>query len=255
MPVVGSGSTTVTVRDLIHRAMRFIHVLGAGEAATTDESNDALVELNGLIEQANLEKLLSFYRTEISFPTVGGQQSYTIGPTATTPNVVAPRPVQILSAISRRSNVDLPIFVTQQLEDWQKLIQLKTIQIAGWIDVAYYEATPSKGTLLLYPIPLDSATTVLLNVNAQLSSYMSIDDVIDLPLGYQTWMAYTLGERLSVEYGREFTARMDKLLNQATAIVKANNIKPFPVATMEVSGLAARQGGSYNVYSDTVRGF
>jgi len=255
MPVVGSGSTTVKIRDVIHRAMRFIHVLGAGEAATTDEAQDALVELTGIIEQANIDKLLAFYRTEIAFPTVSMQQTYTIGPAATTPHIVEARPAQILSAISRRNNVDLPIFVTQQLEDWQKLIQMKTIQIAGWIDVVYYEPTPEKGTLKIYPIPLDNATTVILNVLAQLSTYLTLDDVVTLPLGYQTWLAYTLGERLSVEFGREFTPRMDKLLNQATELVKANNLKPFPVATMEVSGLAARQGGGYNVYSDTVRGF
>ncbi|NJN35963.1 MAG: hypothetical protein HC794_01580 [Nitrospiraceae bacterium] len=98
----------MTVRDLIEKSFRTIKVLGAGEHLNDDESTDALDALNGIIEQANLDKLMGTYQTTLTIPLVGGQSSYTIGPASSTPHVTAVRPIEILSGYSRRASNGCP---------------------------------------------------------------------------------------------------------------------------------------------------
>lgn len=238
-----------TARDIVTRAFRFIHVLGAGETLTADESGEALDVLNGLIEQANIDKLLGYYKTEIVFPCVGNQTVYTVGPVATTPHVTAPRPVEILSAFSRRQNIDLPIFVGHK-EDYDNVRQ-KNVAIGGWTSMIYYEPTWPKGTLTLYQVPQDALTEIHLTVMAEIPAFATLDSTVSFPPTYVFWMIYKLGERLSPEYGMEFTLKMQNLLIETEAALKRNNIKPFPVSDSGLSGLS--EGGKYNVYADNSR--
>jgi len=253
MTVVGTQGNPVvpTVLDLIMRAFRFIHVLGSGESLTTDESSDAFTLLNSIIEQANIDKLLGYQRTEVVFAFTPNQSSYTIGPASTTPNVVAPRPVEILSAFSRRQNVDLPIFVGHK-QDYDS-IQQKSVGIAGWQQMVYYEPSWPKGTLTFYMVPIDSLTEAHLTVMAEIPPFTSLNNGVSLPPVYTFWMVYKLGEHLSPEYGIEFTQKMQSILEQSEAALKRNNMKPLPIAATGLSGLFNASGGKFNVYSDTTR--
>jgi len=236
-----------TVRDIITRAFRFIHVLGADETLTASEASEAFDVLNGIIEQANIEKLLGYYRTEIVFTCVANQATYTIGPVATTPHVTAPRPVEILSGFSRRDSIDLPMFIAHK-EDYDSIRQ-KSIAIGGWSQVAYYEPTWPKGTLKLYQVPVDTATEIHLTAMAEIPVWATLDTAVSLPPTYTFWMIYKLGERLSPEYGMEFTQKMTDILGSTEAALKRNNIKPMPVAGTGLSGLG-NSNAKYNVYSD-----
>lgn len=237
-----------TVRDLINRSFRFIHVLGAGETLTADEASEALDVLNGIIEEANITKLLGYYKTEIVFPCVANQSVYTIGPASTTPHVTAPRPVEILSGFSRRSNVDIPMFIANK-EDYDN-VRVKNTAIAGWQQMAYYEPAWPKGSLTLYQVPLDNATSIYLTVKAEIPVFASLDSSVSLPPVYTFWMIYKLGERLSPEYGMQFTDKMDTILKNTESALKRNNIKPMPIAGTGLSGLSSNPSGKYNVYSD-----
>ena len=236
-----------TVRDLINRSFRFIHVLGAGETLTSDEATEALDVLNGIIEEANITKLLGYYKTEISFPCVANQSVYTVGPSSTAPHVTAPRPVEILSGYSRRNSIDIPIFVANK-EDYDG-IRLKNVAVGGWQQVVYYEPTWPKGTLTFYQVPIDTSTEIHLTAMAEIPVFATLDSSVSLPPSYTFWMIYKLGERLSPEYGMEFTQKMEDILTKTEAALKRNNIKSMPVAGTGLSGLA-NSGGKYNVYSD-----
>lgn len=249
MPIVGvPGSPIIpTVQDIINRAFRFIHVLGDGEVLTASESTDALIVLNGIIEQANIDKLLGYYRAEVIFSTIPNQSVYTIGPSVYAPDISAPRPVEILSGFSRRDGVDIPLFVAHK-DDYDR-IQVKNIGIAGWEQVVYYEPTWPKGTATFYMKPLDTMTEIHLSVMAEIPQFTSLNDAVSLPPTYTFWLVYKLGERLSPEYGAKFTTKMEKLLTETEGALKRNNIKPFPVATNETAGLSEGTG-KYNVYTD-----
>jgi hypothetical protein len=74
--------------DIISGALKDIGALEAGEVPSNDSAQDALVMLNGLIDQWSNEEMMVFNMTEIIFNVNPGQVQYTIGPTATTQNFV-----------------------------------------------------------------------------------------------------------------------------------------------------------------------
>ena len=237
----------MTVRDLLTKAFRFIRVLGVGEAMASDEADDALITLNSVIEQANIDKTLAYYQTSIVFTTIAAKVSYTIGPASTTPDVVAPRPVEILSGYSRRSNVDYPLFVGSK-QDYDR-IQYKNIQVAGWEKTIYYEAAWPKGTVYLYQVPQDTSTELHLATMAEVPVYSTLDDVVSLPPGYSFWLQCATGKRLAPEYGMPFTTDMAAVFEDVQASIKRNNLKPTPIALTGLSGLTSRNPG-YNILTD-----
>lgn len=239
----------MTVRDLLTKAFRTIHVLGVGESMTADDATDAFDMLNGLIEQTNIDKLMGNYQTDLIIPLVGGQLSYTIGPSSASPNVIATRPVEILSGFSRRGNIDLPIFMGTKL-DYNKIPQ-KNVGISGWEMLAYYEAAYPVATLYLYPAPLDTLTSVYLTVMNALAPFSTLDDVVSFPPGYRMWLQYKTAMRLAPEYGMPFTTDMMSNFLDAESALKRNNIKPMPVAGTGLTSLAKPLSGQYNIYSDT----
>ena len=74
--------------DIISGALKDIGALEAGEVPAADSAQDALIMLNGIIDQWSNEEMMVFNMTEIIFNVNPGQVQYTIGPTATTLNFV-----------------------------------------------------------------------------------------------------------------------------------------------------------------------
>lgn len=74
--------------DIISGALKDIGALEAGETPSNDSAQDALVMLNGIVDQWSNEEMMVFNMTEIIFNVNPGQIQYTIGPTATTLNFV-----------------------------------------------------------------------------------------------------------------------------------------------------------------------
>lgn len=68
------------VRDIINGSLRAIGALEAGETPDADQANDALVLLNDMIAAWSNSRMMIHYQTEIIFPIVPSQKSYTIGP-------------------------------------------------------------------------------------------------------------------------------------------------------------------------------
>lgn len=241
----------MTVRDLLVKSMKTIHVLAAGEAMTDEEATDAFDVLNGVIEQSNIDKLTSYYQTDLVIPLVSNQVSYTIGPASSSPDVTATRPVEILSAFARRGNIDLPIFVGSK-QDYN-LVSKKDITIAAWEMMCYYEAQFPKGRLYLFPVPLDTLTTVYLTVNNAIAPFVTLDDLVSFPPGYRTWLQYKTAMRLAPEYGMTFTDDMKFNLTDAESSLKRNNSKSMPVSGTGLTGLTKQPSAAYNIYSDTTR--
>jgi hypothetical protein len=238
----------MTVRDLLGKSFRTIHVLGSDEAMTATEATDALDDLNSVVEQANNDKLLGNYKTDLLIPLVGGQPSYTIGPASSSPNVIATRPVEILAGFSRRGTVDLPLFLATK-EDYNRITQ-KTVSTGGWEALVYYEAQFPKSVLYVYPVPLDTLTTIYLTVMNQVASFATLDDVVSLPPGYRMWLQYKTAMRLAPQYGMPFTTDMISNLLDVESSLKRNNIKPLPVAQTGLSALSRITQGAYNIFSD-----
>jgi hypothetical protein len=74
--------------DIISGALKDIGALEAGEVPTADAAQDALIMLNGLIDQWSNENMMVFNIQEIIWNVIPGQVQYTIGPNHTTPNFI-----------------------------------------------------------------------------------------------------------------------------------------------------------------------
>lgn len=74
--------------DIISGALKDIGALEAGETASADAAQDALVMLNYLVDQWSNEDMMIFNVTEIIFPVIAGQVQYTIGPFQNTANFI-----------------------------------------------------------------------------------------------------------------------------------------------------------------------
>ena len=245
-----ASATPKKVLDLIYKAFRTAHIIGAKEYVGNDEAQDAFDLLNGLIDQANLDKLFALYQTEVVFPLQPGKLAYTIGPSTVspTPDVLSVRPVEILSGFTRRNSIDIPMTVTHQKEDYDR-IQLKSMQMSGWEYVVYYQAAYPAGNLYFFMQPNDGLTEAHLNMSFQLTPFVTLQDEISLPPLYFTWLQYTLAERLCPDYGMVFPQGAQVILAKVQETLQANNIKAFPQAVTDVAGLSKR-GGGYNVYAD-----
>src|ERR1700752_1631654 len=82
----------MTASDLIKTSLRNINAIATGETPTSDELNDGLVMLNDLLENWSTQNLAVYGQQDVTFNTVGGTASYTIGPTGAW---VTARPVRI----------------------------------------------------------------------------------------------------------------------------------------------------------------
>ena len=245
--------TPKTVRDLLMKAFRTARILGVGERLEHGEAVDAFDLLNGLIEQANLDKLFALYQTDVTVPIQANVTTYTIGPSTVSPppTITATRPVEILAAMARRNGVDFPVFVTHQRAEYDA-IRVKGVTIAGWPQVIYYEASYPAGTLYTYPVISDGNTTLYLTVSSPVALFEGLDEEVDLPPLYATWLQYALAKRLCPEYGMGWTPESDDILTDVAATLKGNNIKPFPMARTGLSSLTSTPS-TYDVFSDSVR--
>lgn len=73
------AATTTSALDLITGALRNINALEAGETPSAQDSGDALMVLNDLVESWSLDKLIIFSQVENVLALIPGQNQYTIG--------------------------------------------------------------------------------------------------------------------------------------------------------------------------------
>lgn len=237
-----------TVRNLIEMAYRIAKVIGRGEALDDVTANEGGYLLNDIIEQATIEKIFSSYQTEITFPLVAGQASYTIGPGLA--QVVAARPTEILSGYVRRQNIDYPVSLSHSKSDYDG-IAIKTLQAGGWSTFVYYQASHPLGTLFLYPVPSDNDSTLTLTVSSETAAYSSLEDEVLLPPTYFAWLQYKLASRIAPDYGQPWSEDNTAILENIEGALVRNNLKPAQRVSVGLSELG-HSGGKrgYNINVD-----
>lgn len=214
---------TTTARTLIRRAMQKAGILSKNETPSADEANDALDTLNDVLAVFSNETLMNYVRIVSPFTMVSGTASYTIG-TGGTFNTS--RPVTIDSAYIRSGSVDYEMEPIS--EENYDIIGMKTTRGIPF-SFTYNNAAPL-GTLTVYPVP-DSNYVIYLRMGKPVAS-LALDDVIDMPPGWNMFLVYTLAVLLAPEYGlpvsednKVFAARAKELIELAIA---KNRTMDFP---------------------------
>lgn len=217
-------AATRTVRDLVTRALRVAGVVGAGETANADDSADALLSLNMMLDAWQADRLFAYSIAERTHALTSGVGSYSIGIGAT---INVPRPVRIEYAFTRDSqNYDRQIQVIDDAAFSE--ISLKSLG-ETYPTVLQYDATYPTGTITLWPVP-QSGLTLHIGAWEVLSEYASLNTVVSLPPGYEDAIVFSLVERLNPEYGRQSSADVIAIARKARAAIQQNNLPELSVS-------------------------
>lgn len=201
------------VGDLIAYAQRVSGILGVGQVALAQDTNDAQTALQIMLQQWRQKRWLVFRLDWETFPLVIGKQSYTVGPTVTpAPDVVVygeSRPANIQSCFLRQNvgsgpnsyPIDFPMRILDSRQSYDRL-SLKFLQ--SWPAAIYYDPTIPLATLYIWPIPVQQLFSLYIAwqyaIDVAGEQGLSVDTDDYLPVETTEAIVYNLALRLAVNY-------------------------------------------------------
>ena len=230
-----------TALSMIKRGMRLARVLGKGEEPDDDESADGLIALNAMLDSWQTERLFVYQIQEDSF-TWTATQSRTVGASG---NFVMSRPARIDSSSYFLSNSTSYGIKLLDSDQWAAIPDKTTTSTIPW--AIYPEYGPSLITLYAYPTPSASITFQLRSWQL-LQSFSALTTALDLPMGYQRAIEYSLAEEFGPEFGKEISADVHAIAMKARANIKRINA-PAPVMHSD-AGLMSFPQPVANIYAD-----
>jgi hypothetical protein len=184
-----------TALGIIKSALRKSGVLVMSQDPSADEAQDTLEALNDMLASWSNDSLTVYARTFENFPISAGTAAYTIGSGGTFNTV---RPVRIVSAYARLSNIDYPIKVTTE-ENYDAVTYKANASIPTFM--TYSNGYPL-ATITLYPTPA-TGYTLYLRTEKPLTEFASLNTTVDLPPGWKRALVYNLAIELASEYGQQ----------------------------------------------------
>jgi hypothetical protein len=163
--------------------------------------------------------------------------SQTVASTTITANYQ--RPLRINSGFVRVATLDYPVSVitTEQYET----IGLKILN-GPWPRAVYYQPTEILGNLTYWPIP--ASGEMHLFADTVLSNFVTINDTVLLPQGFNMALRWNLAWLLAPEYGKSDPQQMAMIKANAQAgkgLIKRTNMTPQTPVQFDTA-LVGRQG-------------
>lgn len=232
--------------ELINLALKQSGVLGVGQTASAEDTNDAFKILNMMLAQWQTDRALVYHLVDVSIPCTGAQ-SYTIGVGG---DFNVPRPDRISSAFVRQlvqavpNQVDYQLYIIKAREDYNR-IALK--RQGSWPEALFYDSGYPLGTLYPWSIP-DSTFELHLSLYQQLQSFATVADLIVMPPQYEEAIMWNLAGRLRPMYGMQPDVTISRLASASLNTLQGSNTQ---IPTLTIDPILAGKG-KYNVYSDQV---
>lgn len=235
-----------TPNDIIDQALKKSGVLGIGQTASAEDTNDAFLDLNDMLAQWQRKRWLIWHLVDYSIVSTGAN-SYTIGPGGDI-NIVQ-RPDRLESAFFRQltqsqpNQVDYPLELIESYETYSR-IPLKNLQT--FPQYIFYDSGYPLGTLHAYPVLQASIYELHIQVKALLSQFNTLADVIVLPPEYTAALKWNLAARLRPSYQLEHDPQITALALDSLNVIRGANTQ-IQRLTMPMELV---RGGLYNIYSD-----
>lgn len=227
-----------TVQTLVNRAARLLGQVAPNSALAADESADALVAINAMMDAWKNEELLVYARQDESLNLVAAQASYTLGPGG---DLGTTRPVRIDDAYVVYLGYSYPgvKIISDQVYD---AIPNKSSQ-STYPSQINYRATMPAGTLYVYPVPSVASVLHLLTWTP-LTAFAALTDTVSLPPGFEDAIAANLAIALAPEYECDPRDSVIKMARESKASIKRINSRPIEAYT-ELSALLGRRRGNF----------
>jgi len=245
-----------TALTVIEAAARHLGKLESGGSLTSDEANDGLRVLNGMLETWANDGLPIHGTTLTSHTLVASTGSYTIG--AAGADITATRPIRILEAFIRDSSgFDRKLRVLP-IEEYDRLVDKDTE--SSYPRRLYYDPTWDDGTIYLWPVP-DTAYTLFVRYENQLGPFSATTTSFSLPPGYQEAIEFNLAVRLAPQYQVEVPEITYQIAEESLAAIKSvNQAGRVPRLRSDAPRLRGARGlsgryGAYDVESDSYGGY
>lgn len=205
-----------TVADILNLALKDANVIGEGETASAETTQDALSTFNQMLGLWQADGLSVYAQQETSFNATGAQ-TYAIGSGAT---VDATRPIEIESAFYRSGGIDYPIQILNNFEEFQG-IPSKTQD--GMPYAMFYRPSYPSGAIYLYPQP--SSGTVHLTTLIDLPEYTSTANELTLPRPYELPVRSNLAVLLSDMMGTVLRQGVARLAISSKKLIQRKNVR------------------------------
>lgn len=239
-----SSPLPTTPRDIINLALKTANVLGVGQTASAEDTNDAFNLLNMMVAQWQRRRYMVYQLVEASLQATG-QQVYTVGSGG---DFNIPRPSKLEFAFFRQNvgtplPVDYPLEILRAREDYSR-ISIKTLN--AFPQFAFYDAGNPLGNLYIWPIP-NNQYEIHIVVMQQIQQFANLSDQITLPPEYKAALMWNLVLELYPFYGLPVS---DVVRGKAEASMRIIEEANAQIPQLQMPAALRGSSGTYNVYGD-----
>ncbi len=240
--------------DLVEGAFQAIQVYAPGESCQQADLARGFLRLNQMIDSWSNEALTTFTILEQSGALQPGIGQYPIGPGVPGPGFNMTRPIRVLygpgAAYLRDQNSNrYPVKVVPR-DEWNLIWNLVKTS-SNLPDTMFYDPTYPVATINVWPLPNTGGITLFWDSYLPLSKFGSLQEVVNLPPGYEKALEENLGIELSPYYP---TAVITQALVRSAAMSKGNVKRSNTREMVAVYEFPARGNRRpYNIYSDNYR--
>lgn len=247
-----------TARDICDLALKQAGIVGLGQTAASEDTNNAFTILNQMIAQWARKRWLVYRLITASWAATGAA-SFTVGPSGTVTTdtsgaTISVRPDRLeVNPYIRQTNVaapnqpDMPLTLIQSLEDWNR-IRMKSL--TAFTQYLWYDPTLTNGTVYPWPIPNSGLYTIFFSFKLPFGAFSSLDTTVSFPAEYEAAMLYQLALRLRSLYQIP-TLPGDPLIGLAKDALNVLRGANAAIARLTMP-VALQRPGLYNIYSDQI---
>ena len=237
-----------TPQDIINQALKKAGILGVGQIALAEDTNDAFSDLQDMLGQWQRKRWLIWHLVTYSVQGTG-QESYTVGPGGQFN--ISPRPDKIESAYFRQiitsqpNQVDYPLQLIPDMETYNR-ISLKQLQ--SFPQYLFYDSGFPMGTAYPWPLIQSNLYSLFITVKETLNQFTSLNQTIVLPLEYMAALKFNLAIRLRQAYQLPMDPALVGLAKDALNVIRNANTQ---ISRLRIPADLNRNG-LYNVFSDQI---
>jgi len=241
-----------TPLDLINLALLDAGVIGVGQTANAEDTNNAYTRLQFLIKQWDRKRYLVFQMQETGLTSTGAQ-SYSIGPGGQFNLPVRPDRLdngcyfrQLVQ--SSPNQVDYPLELIESWEDYSRICLKKLSTFPAYV---FYDPGFPLGTVYFWPVPQAGIYEMFLLSKISLSNLITSQTlVLDsiLPNEYFQALYLTLAEILRTAYRLPVDPILSQRAKEAREVLRGANTA---LARLRMPDSMVRPG-VYNPYSDQI---
>jgi hypothetical protein len=235
-----------TPLDLINLALKVSGVLGVGQTALAEDTNDAFAFLNQMLAQWNRKRWMIFHLLDKAIVSTGALY-YTVG---TGGDIDTPRPDRVEAAYYRQTvsqaplnQIDFPLQILESREDYSRIGLKQLSTVAQYI---FYDADYPLGKAYACPVLPSGMYELHLILKSQLSQFAELSDDIVLPPEYESAIVWNLAAWLRPAYQVPPDPSIVGLAENALNVIRNANAQ-VPRLRMPT---ALVRSALYNIFSD-----